>query len=71
MDKLQSDIVERLASKYNKPEHVVEKVIRSQFKLVLDIMQEQKYETIRLRYLGAFGVKPGRLKQLKKIGDNE
>ena len=47
MDKLQSDIVEQLASKYNKPEHVVEKVIRSQFKLVLDIMQEQKYEMIK------------------------
>ena len=65
------DIIDTLAKKYAVSEHVVERIVRSQFKLVLDVMQEQKYETIRLHYLGAFGVKPGRLKQLQKNEDKE
>lgn len=57
-------VIKQLSEKYNLPEDVVEKIIRSEFGFVASTMSEGKYDSVRLHYLGVFGVKPNRLKQL-------
>lgn len=59
-------VVKLLADKYNLSEDIVEKVIRSEFGFVANTMSEGKYKSVRLHYLGIWGVKPKRLEQLQK-----
>ena len=58
------EIVEKIAKELKQPPHVIEKVVRSQFKFLMNQMKEGKYQNVRLHYLGVFGVKPGRLYKL-------
>lgn len=53
------DIVRQLSVKYNLPEEIVNKIIRSQFEFVKDTMEEGEFEAVHLHYFGKFGVKKG------------
>lgn len=60
-------LIQKLATKHNLPLKTVEKIVYSQFGYVAKVMEEGKFETIRLPYFGKFYVKPGRVKH---INDN-
>jgi hypothetical protein len=58
------EIVAQISKELKQPPHVIERIVRHQFKFVMEQMQEGKYQNIRLHHLGVFGVKPGRLYKL-------
>lgn len=45
---------------------LVNKVVRSQFKFVKDVMEAGEMDSIHLPYFGKIAIKPGRLKHLSK-----
>jgi hypothetical protein len=55
-----------LAAKYNLPVSVVVEICRSEFLYVNKIINEGKFESIRLAHLGIFGVKRFRIKYIPK-----
>jgi nucleoid DNA-binding protein len=57
-------IIQRLATKYNLPLHVVEEAVYSQFAFVASTIRKGQFESIRLPYLGKFHVRGGRLNYL-------
>ncbi len=61
---MKKDIIDNLAQEFNLQPHIVEKIVKSQFKYVSKIMREKKLEAVRLHYLGVFAIKPSRLKYL-------
>tara|TARA_R100000951_G_C2632791_1_gene178262 strand:+ start:874 stop:1092 length:219 start_codon:yes stop_codon:yes gene_type:complete len=61
---MRKDITDKLAKDFNLQPHIVEKIVKSQFKYVSKIMREKKLEAVRLHYLGVFAIKPSRLKYL-------
>lgn len=44
----------------------VEAIVESQFKFVRHVMKQGEFKSVRLRYLGIFGVKKGRLAYFKQ-----
>lgn len=72
---LQLKIINQLAEKYNVPQSTVEAIVRSQFKFVKLIIEKGECESIRLKYLGIFGVTRWReglkMKHTKKRMDRE
>lgn len=64
------NIIKKIAGKLEINEEIVEKAVRSQFKFVVETMQEGEYESVHLHYFGKFAVKPGVLHYLaeKKAG---
>ena len=60
------DYIEILAKEYKLPSHVVEKIFTSQFKFVAETMKEGNFDSVRLQYLGVFGVKPARLRHIEE-----
>lgn len=65
---MEDSIVSELSIKYNLPEEVIIKIIRSQFEFVKDTMEEGEFESVHLHYFGKFCVKPNRLKILIENG---
>ena len=65
MPKNKEEIIQLLATKYNLPLKKVTEIVNYQFKYVTKIMEEGKFEAIRLPYFGQFSVKPGRLKYIR------
>ena len=59
-------IIAEIAKELKQPPHVIERIVRHQFKFLMEQMQEGKYQNVRLHHLGVFGVKPGRLWKLGK-----
>jgi hypothetical protein len=53
-------IYRQLSKKFNIHFDVVEKVCRTQIEFVVRVMEKGGKESIRLKYLGIFGVKTGR-----------
>lgn len=51
--------------------HDTEMIIRSQFKMLLDQMQDKEMQPVRLMYLGVFGVKPYRKQKLEEKYQNK
>jgi len=59
-------IIQRLATKYNLPLHVVEESVYSQFAFVANTIRKGEFESVRLPYLGKFHVRRGRIDYLNK-----
>ena len=64
MAKSKKALIQNLASKYNLPLKTVTDIIESQFKYVGKVMEEGKFEAVRLPYFGKFSVKCNRVKHL-------
>jgi hypothetical protein len=47
---------------------LIEKVIRSQFKLLWNVIHEGELKSVYLKFLGRWGVKPERIKHFGKQG---
>jgi nucleoid DNA-binding protein len=60
------EIVNEIAKELGQPPHVIERIVRHQFKFLMEQMSEGKYQNVRLHHLGVFGVKAGRLYKLGK-----
>ena len=59
-------VIDILASKHKElPRVTIETIVNSQFQFVRSIMKQGDFKSIRLRYLGIFGVKKGRLAYFK------
>lgn len=52
------ELINELALRYDKSPELIEKIVRSQFKFVLDTMEEGELESVHLHYLGKWAVKP-------------
>ena len=61
MDKL----IKKLAKKYKLSEFKTELIIKAQFKLLRQTIENGKFESTRLKHLGMFTVKKNRLKYYK------
>ena len=61
---MNKEIINAISAEFNVPPHIVEKIVKSQFRYVAQVMREKTLEPIRLQYLGVFAVKPNRLKYL-------
>ena len=59
-------IIQRLATKYNLPLHVIEDAVYSQFAFVSSTIRKGEFEAVRLPYLGKFHVRRGRTDYLDK-----
>lgn len=63
-------VIEKLKPSYPELSKVtIEAIVDSQFKFVRHIMKQGEFKSIRLRYLGIFGVKKGRLDYFKNKRD--
>lgn len=60
------EIYKEIGGELNIPPTEVEKVVKSQFKLVAEVMKEGKFRPIRLPYFGVFFVRPGRIPYLTR-----
>ncbi len=61
MDKL----IKKLAKKYKLSEFKTELIIKSQFALLKDNIENGKFESTRIKHLGIFTVKKNRFKYYK------
>lgn len=57
-------LIKQIASNLDIDEEVIEKVIRSQFKFVKDVIESGEMQSIHLPYFGKFAIKPNRLDYL-------
>jgi len=64
----ESVIYNELSKEFNLPPHIVERIVKSQFRYVAHIMRSKTLEPIRLHHLGVFAIKPNRLKYLIEKG---
>lgn len=62
---MRKEIIDELAVKYKLAPHIIERIVKSQFRFVAHVMRSKTLEPVRLHHLGVFGVKPGKLKYLK------
>jgi predicted secreted protein len=77
--KQEEKIYKEVASKLGKDEEVTEKVCRSIFGFLTEVMREEKYEPYRIQVLGLFKVEPymkekyekGKLKREEKARKNK
>lgn len=59
------EIIKKLAVELNIDDlELLEKVVRSQFKFVKDVIESGEQESVHLTYFGKFAIKPNRLKYL-------
>lgn len=56
--------IKELAEKYNLSEQQVKVIVTSQFQFVRKIMTESKLRSIRLKYLGTFGVSFSKIRRV-------
>ena len=59
-------IIQKIASKYNHPLQIIDKMVTHQFKFVSKIIKEGNFDSIRLPYFGKFHVNKNRLKYIKE-----
>ena len=59
-------IIQKIASKYNLPLQIIDKMVTHQFKFVSKIIKEGNFDSIRLPYFGKFHVNKNRLKYIKE-----
>jgi len=66
--KLPNAILGELSKKYNLSEHIIEHIVRSEFRFIEYTLKKREYVNIRLHYLGVFGIpEKRRAKILNKI----
>lgn len=58
------DIVDLLHNKYNLPRPEINRIVKSQFKVLAETIKEQNTKVVNMVYLGKFKPTPYRLKQL-------
>ena len=58
-------IIKKLAKKHNLSEFKVDLIVKSQFKLLKDIVESGNFESMRLKHIGMFTVKKNRFKYYK------
>lgn len=58
-------IIKKLAKKYNVSEFKIDLIVKSQFKLLKNIIEQGDFETIRAKHIGMFAVKKNRFKYYK------
>ena len=58
-------IIKKLAKKYNLSEFKIELIIKSQFSLLKNTVEEGDFKSTRLKHLGMFTVKKNRFKYYK------
>lgn len=61
MNEFKDKIVKELSLNHNIPKVIIEHIVNSEFKFVKHIIEKGDYHSVRLDYLGLFGVTPGRL----------
>ncbi len=61
MDKL----IKELAKKYDISEFKIDLIVKSQFKVLKDVISEGDFKSLRLKHLGMFTVKKNRFKYYK------
>ena len=74
MKRNKREIIHYLATKYNIPLQIIDKIVSYQFKYTSKIVKEGNFESIRIPYFGKFSVNPNRVKYLTKLKykkDNE
>lgn len=67
MNTCKKDIIREIALLNNINRSIVEELVDYQFKFVARVMAKGEYESVRLHYLGLFGVTPGRVDKMMKI----
>ncbi len=63
---MEETIIEEISKELGISKELVNKIKRSQFKYVSDIMIKGEFETVKLPYFGKFTVKPYRLQKLNE-----
>ena len=58
-------LIKKLAKKYNLSEFKMELIIKSQFGLLKNVIENGEFESARLKHLGMFTVKKNRFKYYK------
>jgi len=58
-------LVKHLSKKYKLSEFKIELIIKSQFGLLKEIIENGEFESVRLKHLGMFTVKKNRFKYYK------
>ncbi len=61
---LHDEIYRKLSAKLGKPFDLIEKVCRTQWEFTASTIEEGEKKSVRLKYLGIFGVKANRQKHL-------
>lgn len=67
MEGIDKTIIQKLATEYNLPLKTVSEIINSQFKLVGEVMEKGKFESVMLPKFGKFHVKAGRVEHLNRL----
>jgi hypothetical protein len=68
---LHDKIYQLLSQQLNKPVDVIEKACRSQVEFIAKVIEKGDKESVRLKYLGIFGVKKLRQEYLDGNKDKE
>jgi len=68
MSTANKEIIAELSAEFNLPPHIIERIVKSQFKFVSKVMRDKSYAPVRLHHLGVFAIKPKRLEYLKENG---
>ena len=58
-------IIKKLAKKYNISEFKTDLIVKSQFGLLKDVVEQGDFESVRLKHLGIFTVKKNRFNYYK------
>jgi len=58
-------IIKKLAKKYSISEFKIDLIVKSQFKLLKDTIEQGNFETVRAKHIGMFAVKKNRFKYYK------
>lgn len=67
MSKGKKELIQLLATEYGLPLREVKKIVSSQFVLVVETIQEGKFEAVRLPFFGVFRAKPSRIKHIENV----
>lgn len=59
------NLIKKLAKKYDISEFKVDLIVKSQFKVLKDVISEGDFKSLRLKHLGMFTVKKNRFKYYK------
>tara|TARA_R110002012_G_scaffold162751_1_gene325101 strand:- start:220 stop:426 length:207 start_codon:yes stop_codon:yes gene_type:complete len=58
-------LIKELSKKYKLSEFKIELIVKSQFGLLKEIIEDNDFKSIRLKHLGIFAVKKNRFKYYK------
>ena len=67
MKKTQKEIIQKLATKYNKSLAEIEKIVMSQFKYLSSTMEKGDFKSVRLPYFGKFSSNKKRREYIPKL----